>query len=198
MPVRGIVFGTPRVLRRQRVRRNRVAVGLVGAVLAWTGWHAATAPHVGAEAATRGGSVEEVAGPAEDHAPTGTDSLDGLTSRMRGSVQAAIDGAAAQGVSIEIVSAHRSAADQQVLFEQAVARYGTPAAARRWVLPPSDSEHVSGGAVDVGPRAAAAWLEENGVRYGLCRRYVNEWWHFERLAGPKGAKCPSMEADAAG
>jgi D-alanyl-D-alanine carboxypeptidase len=62
------------------------------------------------------------------------------------------------------------------------------------VLPPEESEHVTGRAVDVGPEAGIAWLREHGVRFGLCQRYANEPWHFERLAGAKGSACPPMEA----
>ncbi len=198
VPVRGIVFGAPKGIRRQRVRRNRTVAGLLCAGVAWSGWHWLTATDVEARTMTGSAPVVEAPAAVEEHAPTGSDGLDGLAPRMRGSVQAAIDAAAAQGVTIEIVSAHRSAAVQQALYDQAIARYGSAAEARRWVLPPDESEHVKGGAVDVSPRAAATWLEQNGVRYGLCRRYVNEWWHFERLAGPKGATCPALETDAAG
>ena len=193
------VHGTPRASRQRRARRNRLFVtALLAAALVWGGhraWSMTTA------SARPDGTTNAAAGPAsaaDDHAPTGSDDLDGLATRMRGSVQAAIDAAAVDGVSIEIVSAHRSAADQQVLYDQAIARYGSARVARRWVLPPEESEHVRGGAVDVGPRAAATWLERNGVRFGLCRRYVNEWWHFERLAGPRGATCPRMEPYAGG
>lgn len=69
------------------------------------------------------------------------------------------------------------------------------AAARRWVLPPDDSTHVTGRAIDVGPRAGAAWLQTNGVRWGLCRTFDNEWWHFELVAVP-GTRCPRPAPDA--
>jgi len=68
--------------------------------------------------------------------------------------------------------------------------------ARRWVLPPGESAHVRGGAVDVGPESGARWLEQHGVRFGLCRRYDNEPWHFERLAAAKGSTCPRREPHA--
>jgi D-alanyl-D-alanine dipeptidase len=35
-------------------------------------------------------------------------------------------------------------------------------------------------------------LEANGYRFGLCRRYENEWWHFEPLVAP-GTQCPALE-----
>jgi LAS superfamily LD-carboxypeptidase LdcB len=68
-----------------------------------------------------------------------------------------------------------------------------------WVLPPKKSNHPWGLAIDINYKVggekgekAAAWLEKNGYKYGLCRRYVNEWWHFEPLVAP-GQKCPKME-----
>ena len=100
------------------------------------------------------------------------------------------------GVELHVTSGWRSRAEQQQLFEAAVATYGSAAKARRWVLPPGESEHVRGGAVDVGPPAAAAWLEQHGVRYGLCRRYANEPWHFELLAPAKGQPCPALQPHA--
>jgi D-alanyl-D-alanine dipeptidase len=54
---------------------------------------------------------------------------------------------------------------------------------------------VSGQAIDVGPRAGAQWLETNGNRWGLCRIYENEWWHFE-LATVPSMVCPPLRADA--
>ncbi|MEP7192788.1 MAG: M15 family metallopeptidase [Actinomycetota bacterium] len=102
------------------------------------------------------------------------------------------------GLDLSINSGFRTAAAQQRLYDEGIAQYGSPEKARRWVLPPAESNHVRGLAIDVGPPAAAAWLEKNGVRYGLCRRYVNEWWHFELLAPAKGQSCPALEPYAGG
>src|SRR5450631_645271 len=106
--------------------------------------------------------------------------------------------ALAAGLDLRVNSGLRSAAEQQRLYDDAIAKYGSPAKARRWVLPPAESSHVKGLAIDVGPPAAATWLEKYGVRYGLCRRYVNEWWHFERLAPAIGQRCPALEPYAGG
>jgi hypothetical protein len=51
---------------------------------------------------------------------------------------------------------------------------------------------VQGKAVDIGPAVAMQWLNRNGWRYGVCRRYDNEPWHFEALTTP-GTKCPPRE-----
>lgn len=110
-------------------------------------------------------------------------------------VKAAFGAARAEGLAPEIRSAWRSAEWQQILFDRAVRTYGTAAEASTWVLPPEQSAHVKGYAVDVRPQAAAAWLEEHGAEYGLCRTYDNEWWHFEYLAT---ATCPPRRPTATG
>lgn len=90
------------------------------------------------------------------------------------------------------VSGYRSSATQQVLFDQAVARYGSEAEARRWVAKPGGSAHQSGRAVDcwmgtandsrnVGTQretAAWAWLVANAERFGFYP-YEAEPWHWE-------------------
>ena len=126
-------------------------------------------------------------------APTGRADAHGLKAPVRRSIKRAIRAAAADGVPLRITSGYRTASRQAVLFDEAIAKYGSPAAARRWVLPPHESEHVTGGAVDVGPPSGAAWLARNGEGFGLCQRYANEPWHFERLAGALGSSCPPLE-----
>ena len=74
--------------------------------------------------------------------------------------------------------------------------YGTTAAAREYVKPPSASRHVTGAAVDVAPTDADSWLSQHGNAYGLCQTYANEMWHFE-LATERGGVCPQMSSDAA-
>ena len=61
---------------------------------------------------------------------------------------------------------------------------------------PELSKHVVGQAVDVGRRRCGSWLAANGSRYGLCRIYANEIWHFELAADAMGA-CPPLLPDAA-
>jgi LAS superfamily LD-carboxypeptidase LdcB len=60
------------------------------------------------------------------------------------------------------------------------------------VSTPETSAHVAGEAVDIGPPAAAAWLTEHGARYGLCRVYRNEPWHFELRPEAIERGCPPM------
>lgn len=119
-----------------------------------------------------------------------------LDPAMRRSVDHAVSAARAAGVSLRVTSGWRSRTHQQQLYDEAIQKYGSPAKARSWVLPPEESAHVKGSAVDVGPASGAIWLEEHGVGFGLCRRYDNEPWHFERLAGATGSVCPPREPHA--
>jgi D-alanyl-D-alanine carboxypeptidase len=119
-------------------------------------------------------------------------SVDGLTPKLRTRLLKAMAAAKRDGVVITITSGRRSAAKQQKLLDEAIERYGSYKAATRWVLPPEYSAHVKGQAVDIGPQAGQRWLNANGWRYGLCRRYDNEPWHFEALTTP-GRKCPARE-----
>jgi len=125
----------------------------------------------------------------------GTEGLEPSLSQAFSRARAA---ALAAGLDLQINSGFRTAAAQQLLYDAAIAEYGSPEKARHWVLPPAESDHVKGLAIDVAPPAAAAWLEKNGVRYGLCRRYLNEWWHFELLAPAIGQRCPALEPYAGG
>jgi zinc D-Ala-D-Ala carboxypeptidase len=108
---------------------------------------------------------------------------------------AAVD-AAADGVTMTITSGWRSPEFQQQLLDDAVQTYGSLPAARRFVQTPELSKHVVGQAVDVGGVGADQWLVANGSRYGLCRIYANEIWHFELATDALGA-CPPLLPDAA-
>ncbi|EGD53728.1 hypothetical protein SCNU_17365 [Gordonia neofelifaecis NRRL B-59395] len=119
----------------------------------------------------------------------------GLTPQLAIAYTAAYRSARSAGIPMYINSGKRSRAEQAALWRQGIAEYGSAAAARRWVLPPDESTHVSGQAVDIGPQAGAGWLQANGIRWGLCRTFDNEWWHFELAAVP-GTKCPPRLPDA--
>lgn len=119
----------------------------------------------------------------------------GLSPGLAAAYSAAQREAAAQGVPLWITSGARTWAQQESLWRDGLAKYGTPSEARRWVLPPAESTHVTGDAVDVGPWEGAAWLRANGNRWGLCRTFDNEWWHFELATAP-GGLCPATVPDA--
>ncbi|WP_033289633.1 D-alanyl-D-alanine carboxypeptidase family protein [Amycolatopsis jejuensis] len=95
---------------------------------------------------------------------------------------------------IGLTSGHRDAAHQHRLFTDAVRRTGSVTEARRWVLPPHESAHVRGTALDVRPTEGAAWLERHGSAYRLYRRYDNEWWHFEYHADTVPLRLPYPDA----
>jgi D-alanyl-D-alanine carboxypeptidase len=122
----------------------------------------------------------------------GSEGLDPTLGRAYDQAAAA---AGAQGIPLWITSGARSAAEQEQMWRDGIAAHGSPEAARRWVLPPAESTHVGGHAIDVGPHEGAAWLQAHGSRWGLCRTFENEWWHFEVAAAP-GSACPPMWPDA--
>ena len=120
----------------------------------------------------------------------------GLTPKLRTRLRKATAAANQDGITISITSGRRSVAKQNQLLKEAIVKYGSYREAIKWVLPPEKSAHVKGRAVDIGPRTAMAWLEKNGWRYGLCRRYDNEPWHFEALTTP-GNRCPAPQVSGA-
>jgi zinc D-Ala-D-Ala carboxypeptidase len=142
-------------------------------------------------------------GEADGYIPSGTSiaptadvaAITKLDPDLRAALQRAASDASGAGIDMVVTSGWRSTAYQQRLLDDAVARYGSVAEARRWVATPQTSAHVSGDAVDVGPVSADRWLERYGSRYGLCRIYANEIWHFQ-LATRAGGTCPALRADA--
>ena len=113
--------------------------------------------------------------------------------------------AAADGVSLRIISAYRDYATQQSLYTRYVTRDGQ-AAADTYSARPGHSEHQTGLAVDFDDHgscylaacfadtAAGQWLAANAATYGFVLRYPNgaeaitgfqfEPWHF-RFVGPE-------------
>ena len=102
------------------------------------------------------------------------------------------------GQALYIASGFRTLAHQKVLFAQAVKKYGSEIEASKWVAPPLISHHPWGTALDINypdEPITAGWLEVNGWKFGLCRVFENEWWHFEPVIAP-GWKCPALVPDA--
>jgi hypothetical protein len=103
-----------------------------------------------------------------------------------------------EGINLVITSGFRTADRQEYLFKKAIAKYGSEKEASKWVLPPDKSHHPDGIALDInypGNPGDTKWLEVNGYKYGLCRVYKNEWWHFEPVIAP-GEKCPPLVTNA--
>ena len=106
--------------------------------------------------------------------------------------------ARADGVELTITSGFRTLERQKMLFDREVEIRGSEREASKWVLPPQFSHHPQGLAIDVnypGDQPGAYWLEKNGSRFGLCRVYANEWWHFEGVIAP-GQRCPALAPNA--
>ena len=121
-----------------------------------------------------------------------------LNNTLEWRFKAAKVAAQAEGISLEITSGYRSVKRQTFLYEQAVKKYGSAKEAAKWVAPPDVSHHPMGLALDINypqdPKSTK-WLEINGYKFGLCRTFKNEWWHFEGNIAP-GWKCPKMLKDA--
>jgi hypothetical protein len=115
-----------------------------------------------------------------------------LDPALLAALRRAASDAAAEGVRFHVNSGWRSPAYQERLLEEAVEQHGSREAAARWVSTAETSAHVAGEAVDIGPPAAAAWLTEHGARYGLCRVYRNEPWHFELRPEAVEHGCPPL------
>ena len=102
------------------------------------------------------------------------------------------------GIQLSIDSGYRSLEKQNYLYQRAIKTYKSADEAIKWVLPENLSRHPWGLALDVNlnhDKSGASWLEANGATFGLCRVYVNEWWHFEPLTAPGGI-CPPLLPDA--
>lgn len=85
---------------------------------------------------------------------------------------------------LTVNSGYRSPERQAVLFAAAVKKYGSEAAARKWVAPPGKSKHNHGVAADLGGDLSV--LNDEFLRkYGLWRPMDYEPWHLEPL-GSRG------------
>lgn len=157
------------------LRALTIGVAIVGAVMG----------AVSANADVQALSPYDVANPAVGY----------LDPALLRAVQQAADAAAADGITMTITSGWRSPEFQQQLLDDAVAAYGSVAAARQYVQTPQASRHVTGQAVDIGGYGADDWLIAHGARFGLCRIYANELWHFELAADAAGV-CPPLRPDA--
>lgn len=89
---------------------------------------------------------------------------------------------AASGDRLKVSSGYRSPERQAKLFSAAVKKYGSEAAARKWVAPPGKSRHGMGIAADLG--GDLAWARNNARRFGLYFPMSWENWHIE----PQGSR----------
>ncbi|MET7478934.1 M15 family metallopeptidase [Streptomyces sp. NPDC005648] len=144
------------------------------------------------------GGLGEADGAVPDGATVFDDSVPGVARLDPGLLKAlreAATAAADDGITFYVNSGRRSAAYQNRLLREAIAKYGSAAEAARWVATAATSPHVSGDAVDLGHTDATNWLSGHGAAYGLCRIYRNEPWHYELRAHAIDHGCPRMYAD---
>jgi LAS superfamily LD-carboxypeptidase LdcB len=83
--------------------------------------------------------------------------------------------------STTINSGYRSVERQQQLWAEALQKYGSPEAARKWVAPPGNSQHNKGYAADMGFQTDEArnWFHANASKFGMSFPLGNEPWHME-------------------
>lgn len=99
---------------------------------------------------------------------------------------------------LKITSAYRSPELQAKLFADAVKKYGSEKAARKWVAPPGRSKHNAGLAVDFADASGkmlrdansreAKWIAQNAARFGLAVPMSWEPWQVEL---PRDGSAPS-------
>lgn len=82
----------------------------------------------------------------------------------------------ASGGKVWVTSGYRSPERQAQLYAAAVKKYGSEAAARKWVAPPGKSQHGMGVAADLG--GDLDWVRQNAARYGLVQPMSWEPWHW--------------------
>jgi D-alanyl-D-alanine carboxypeptidase len=104
------------------------------------------------------------------------------------------------GAQIGIKSGYRSPERQRFLFDRAVRKYGSVAAARKWVAPPGRSQHNLGNAVDLhyGSPAAMRAAHQLAGQFGLHFPMSYENWHIEPIGARGGKSTPARTAAEAG
>jgi D-alanyl-D-alanine carboxypeptidase len=184
-----------------RVAGLLVVIAAIAAALGWQ-WPASSSSTAASPTHVlrhdHPGVLGEADGAVPDRVTVWDDEIPGvakLDDGLLGALRRAATDAARDGVELFVDSGWRSAAYQEQLLREAVAKYGSRAAAARWVATPGRSAHVSGNAVDIGPSDAAAWLSAHGAEHGLCRIYGNEPWHYELRPAAIEHGCPPTYAD---
>lgn len=123
--------------------------------------------------------------------------------------------AASQGIDLNVLSGHRSVAEQQQLWDAQVAKQGSEIKAAQLSAPPGYSEHHTGYALDIGTNnsstnleqsfkstPAYGWLSKNAGKYGFTQSYTGApgqgageepWhWRYEGSAQAKEAFNPTV------
>ena len=102
-----------------------------------------------------------------------------------------------------LYSGARSNERQQQLWNDALKKYGSPEAARKWVAPPGKSNHNHGTAADLSyngkslaqaPKVVVDWVHANAKNFGLKFPLSNENWHIEDDSTRGGQGTPATAA----
>ncbi len=88
---------------------------------------------------------------------------------------------------VHVVSGYRSPEEQQILWTNALQRYGSAEVADNWVAPPGHSMHERGLAVDLGGDLDLAAQLVADLDLPLHRPLANEPWHFELVSTSTGS-----------
>ncbi|MGH9273295.1 MAG: D-alanyl-D-alanine carboxypeptidase family protein, partial [Acidimicrobiales bacterium] len=178
--------------RHRRQRRRHLTVGVLLAIPA-----ALLGARLVAGASAEPASARSAATTTMPTAPTTspTPARPSVPTRLHPGLVGAFGRAQAEaadgGHELTITSGFRTAEEQAALLDAEVAERGSLEEALWWVFAPEQSMHVQGLAIDVGDRAAAGWLADEGTRFGLCRTLAWEWWHFEwRERWEAAGTCP--------
>lgn len=133
------------------------------------------------------------AGHAKDH-------IDGLDEGFATNLSAMMQDAPPEiREGLGVMSGYRSVDRQQQLWDDALLKYGSPEAARKWVAPPGSSKHNHGQAVDLAyngeslsnaPKEVVDWVHQNAGRYGLYFPMAHEPWHVEPVGSRSGTVSP--------
>jgi len=138
---------------------------------------------------TRSDADPQTAGVPTERSPTG------MNPNFASALENLIAAASEAGHDVTINSGYRSPERQAELFADAVRKYGSEAAARRWVAPPGKSRHNHGIAADLGYGSDEArdWVHANAEKYGLNFRMDWEPWHIEPLNMQRGGAVKGYE-----
>lgn len=126
------------------------------------------------------------------------DSFSGMADPFQQALMSMLQNAPEE-VKVGITSGYRSPETQEKLWQEALAKYGSPEAARKWVAPPGKSQHGHGHAADLKYLSPAAqeWVHQNAGQYGLAFPLDNEPWHVElATARGQGGTAPAPGGNA--
>lgn len=139
---------------------------------------------------------------------TRPDSFSGMKPQMQQNLAAFMQAADRElGEGLKVYSGFRSNELQGQLFRNAVKKYGSESAARKWVAPPGNSKHNTGEAADLkfnGVRIDKAdpkigkWIRDNAPKHGLNVRMAWEPWQVELSTDGKTTSVSTSNAAGSG